>query len=391
MTASQSVLLKIVMTISQYRIGAGITVIAAAMAWACSPPPAARPVIKSAEVPAGEIVYPEISVDGSKAGTEKVSLEFRFEGKSYKRSFAVDKGVYEGAKGARKTVKMSADDKDLDWGPGYQGALIRDPAQNPFYESLLSKLRAIRDKEKLDSDRYAELIAVFVQSVAYCTAAGQDPKFPVETFVDKCGDCDDKSRLLAGLLAREGYDVALFIFHEEKHMAVGIRSPSNDFKQSGYTYIETTSPAYIGFPSYEYSEVKLHSMPEVIAIGEGQTTYTAASEVAYLHETITKVRNDAEKLKKRLDKAQPEGERLKAAYDDTTKKLKRAKGSVSAAEYNKLAEQANRYGEKYNRAVQEHNDLVSRINRAADIVTHVIEHPDDRLGVYRWVRKKMGR
>lgn len=386
---------KTVMMISRYCSEVALSFIIALALAACSRPrsaasPADPIVVKSADVPPGEVIYPEIVVDEG-GGSKKVSHELRFEGKSYKLSFSVDMGVYEGAKGARKTVKMSAESKGVDWEPGYQAALIRDPAQDPFYDALLGKLRAIRDKEKLDSDRYAELIAVFVQSVSYCTEAGQAPKFPVETFVDGCGDCDDKSRLLAGLLSREGYGAVLFIFHDESHMAVGIRSPSNDFKGSGYTYIETTSPAYIGFPSYEYSEVKLHSVPEVIRIGDGQTAYTAASEVAFLHETILRLRDDAEAMKKKLDKSKPEGERLKTAYDEYSEKLKRSGDSLPAAEYNRLAAQANKYGERYNRAVKEHNELARRINHAADIVAYVIEHPDDRRGVYRWVEEQLGR
>ena len=169
------------------------------------------------------MVLPKIVAHGPDAGVEEITRTFRFEGKRHRLRFQVDSAVYEGAKTADKFVKIRNDLKGYDWSDDYQGALINDAAQEPFYNTLLEGLRHIRDLEDLDSDRYAELISIFVQSIPYCTEPNQDPKFPVEAFVDNCGDCDDMGRLLAALLSREGFDVVLFIFHEEEHMATGIR------------------------------------------------------------------------------------------------------------------------------------------------------------------------
>ena len=187
---------------------------------------------------------------------------------------------------------------------------------------------------------------------------------------DECGDCDDKSRLLAALLSLEGYDAALFIFHPEKHMAVGLKSEGVSFKETGYAYVETTSPAYIGFPSYEYSEVRLDSLPEVLRIGDGKTAYKSSEEVAFLHKTLEKLRVNAEKLKEKLDKVKPEGARIKADYDELSEKLKKSRVSLSAAEYNKLATKANRAAKKFNASVKEHNDLVKRLNQAGETVKY---------------------
>jgi hypothetical protein len=50
------------------------------------------------------------------------------------------------------------------------------------------------------------------------------PKHPIAAFADGVGDCDVRSALLAGLLAREGYGACLLLFIEEQHMAVGLRA-----------------------------------------------------------------------------------------------------------------------------------------------------------------------
>ena len=70
----------------------------------------------------------------------------------------------------------------------------------------------IRTRHNLDSDEYLELMAVFVQSIPYKSQNLSSPKYPIETYGDREGDCDDKSMLLAGLLAHEGYRVSSLLF-----------------------------------------------------------------------------------------------------------------------------------------------------------------------------------
>jgi hypothetical protein len=94
-----------------------------------------------------------------------------------------------------------------------------------FMSNALQNLKKIREVNKLNDDQYLELISVFVQSIPYAsTGGGGQPKFPIETFVDQTGDCDDKSLLLAALLSREGFNVSLLYFEPEEHMAIGVSS-----------------------------------------------------------------------------------------------------------------------------------------------------------------------
>ena len=60
----------------------------------------------------------------------------------------------------------------------------------------------------------------------HLTAGGKPGKFPVENGVDHASDCDDRN-LIADLISREGYSVALFYVSPENHMMLGI-DPGND-------------------------------------------------------------------------------------------------------------------------------------------------------------------
>ncbi len=94
-------------------------------------------------------------------------------------------------------------------------------------------------------------------------------RFPVEVLVDKKGVCSEKSMLLAGILAYAGYDVVLFEFEKENHMAVGIKcSCKNSFRNSGYCFIEAARIQPIGFPAEVYDgvleNITLESEPLII-------------------------------------------------------------------------------------------------------------------------------
>lgn len=76
------------------------------------------------------------------------------------------------------------------------------------------------------------------------------PKYPVETLLDKGGDCEDKAILAAVLLKELDYDVALILYPD--HLAVGIELPETEIPHSHYFpyngkryfYTETTSKGW---------------------------------------------------------------------------------------------------------------------------------------------------
>jgi len=93
----------------------------------------------------------------------------------------------------------------------------------------------------------------FVQSMPYTydnetTGHEEYPRYPIETLVDRGGDCEDSAILAAALLLEMGYDVVLLEFPE--HMAIGLASSgslygySYIYNGSQYYYVETTSTGW---------------------------------------------------------------------------------------------------------------------------------------------------
>ena len=99
--------------------------------------------------------------------------------------------------------------------------------------------------------------ASFVQNLKYETEREEYPNYPVETLVDKGGDCEDTAILTAALLQAMGYDAVLIRFSPPKegdagHMAVGVAvtgvSGGRSYSYDGqtYYYLETTSSWPVG-------------------------------------------------------------------------------------------------------------------------------------------------
>jgi hypothetical protein len=87
--------------------------------------------------------------------------------------------------------------------------------------------------------------------------------YPMETLIWKKGVCSDKSLLLGKILVYMNYNICFFLFNENNHMALGIKSGTEGFASSGYEYIETTSAFEIGAIPLEAPEQKLTLSSEV--------------------------------------------------------------------------------------------------------------------------------
>ena len=271
----------------------------------------------------------------------------------------VNASVYAGAKAADKDVTIYGNVSEQEWVSQSYLSMIDDPAQDAFYSDLLGEFRKIRAGLSLDDDEYLELVAVFVQSIPYETTADNPPKYPVETFTDKSGDCDDKSLLLAGLLSREGYNVSLLSFLEESHMAVGVVCPGGDYRGTGYAYVETTNVTLAGIqPDDLAGGIVLKSGPLVIPVGSGTKSYGACGQTTYLYDMLTATHDRFESLSKEAETKQAE---LKAYA---------AKGNVKA----------------YNQRVAAYNSLVARIKQNAEVHNYILSHQYDRKGTYSWVK-----
>jgi hypothetical protein len=174
-----------------------------------------------------------------------------------------------------------------DW---YLG-IMADPAQNMTYDAILTRMRQVRDEYQLDDNEYAELIARFVQR-AIPDQANPYPlveRYPIETIGDLGGTRNDRSLLLAGLLAREGYGVALIYFPDVNGMLVGIRGDGKAPEYDGYLAIDPSTETFFGvyapkaaaiIPSVQY-----FADYKVIKVSDGKR-YTAGTELRVIWDRL---------------------------------------------------------------------------------------------------------
>lgn len=332
-------------------------------------------------------VYPSITPDAAATGALTVTHAFRFEGGDRTVSIVIEDAVYRGAKSATKSVVRFGDARADDWIEDYYPAFIWEERQEEFFSALIASLRTIREAEGLDSDRYAELLTVFVQSLEYRTdPVDLEPKFPIETFTERAGDCDDKALLLAGLLAREGYDVAIMLFQAEEHVALGLKTTGNDYRGTGYAYVETTSPGFIGMvPDELAGGITVESHPRVFSIDGGSRAYGAGAEVA----TILEMRDTADERITSLgrDLANADAD-LAASEPGVTResdRLDSLRRSGRIDEYNATLPAFNEMIARFNASVATRNSLAEEHNRWVELQRFIAENLDDRPAVYRHV------
>jgi hypothetical protein len=302
--------------------------------------------------------YPAITPVPNAGGPVAADHSFEFEGGVETIGVMIDAGALAGARAGEKEVLIRGEVPEEEWVAGAYRAQALDPAQDRFYDDLLVRFREVRDRRGLDGDRYFELMAAAVQQLPYVSAPGTAAKYPVETWADGSGDCDDKTLLLAGLLAREGYRVALLVFLPESHMALGIGCPAGyEYGGSGYAYLEVTNGSYVGaVPDGIGEEVRLASSPLVVPVGDGTAVYGAAPDIAAIEAARSTVRA-------RLDALGPEIDRQRSALETDRRQLEalRSAGARNAfetayAQYRSDAAACDRLVEEYNRGA----DLLNR-------------------------------
>jgi hypothetical protein len=214
----------------------------------------------------------EIDISTSSGPPINVTRSFSFHNTSASIAVAVNASVYAASKKTYRGVILVRNPEG--YGKKYYHAIMNDPTQEQIYDDLLSQFRAIRDERKMSDDAYLDMMAAFVQTIPYKDGGNSPPKYPAELLVENMGDCDDKALLLSGLLAREGYSVALLKFGPESHMAMGIGSDAFPYKGTGYSYLEPMAPAYAGIPTFSIMTKKpLKSDPLVIPVSNGTKLY----------------------------------------------------------------------------------------------------------------------
>jgi hypothetical protein len=336
------------------------------------------------------VVVPHIEAGADNSPPITVTSTFNFENNQVSLSLPVDAAVYQAAQSTPTSVTVYGNVSDSVWTTDSYMEMINDPAQDQMYTDLITQFRKIRDGMGLSSDEYLELMATYIQSLPYESRPGEVAKFPVETVVDGKGDCADKSLLLAGLLSREGYKVAIFTFTPENHMSLGVGSPDSLYKDTGYAYLETTNLSYVGVPPAELAGgIVLTSEPLVIAVGNGTTEYTSGAETAYINNVATLANQKALSMETQDDSiaADLNAKQAQISSIESQMNAMRSRGNIPG--YNAQVSSQNAMVATYNAELANYNQQVALDKTYANVYNYIISHVYDRKGTYAWVKANM--
>ncbi|MEN6443260.1 MAG: hypothetical protein WC391_04450 [Methanoregula sp.] len=333
------------------------------------------------------VVVPHIKMGSSDAHPLIATHTFPFERGTVTITFPINTALYQGAKTADKSVSIYGNISENVWVAESYRAMVMDPAQDQFYTGLAGELRRIKNQMGLSDDEYLELITVYVQSITYETTPENPAKYPVEVVVEGSGDCDDKSLLLAGLLSHEGYNVSLLAFDPESHMAVGIGSENMLYKNTGYSYIETTDVSFVGVPPDTLSGgVTLNSDPLVIPIGNGTKIFHSGKQVQYIQDMYTQSLRQVSGLETQVKTLESEMNLKHSRITAIESQMQIQKNSGNIPGYNAQVSTHNALVSEYNTQLASYRQLYSHYETVAGIHNYILGHQYDRKGVYEYVK-----
>ena len=349
-------------------------------------------LISAVVFPKETVIVPHITPDLPRLQSSPViiSHQFPFEKTTVTLTLPINVSVYKGAKQAEKATKVYGNISETIWLAQSYRAMVQDPAQDGLYATLLAETDKIRLQQKLSDDEYLELIAVYIQSLKYETRVQNPAKFPVETVVDRSGDCDDKSLLLAGLLSREGYPVALLLFGPESHMAIGVGSDDYLYKNTGYAFVETTNYSFVGVPTDKLGgNLTLYSDPVIIPISNGTKFYSSGSETRYIDDMYVLSDLKARELEPRIKSM---GANLTSQLEKIAQlesQIQEIRNTGNSGSYNAQVAVHNALVSDYNTQLNEYRQLFARYQNYALVHNYILEHMYDRKGVFEYVKKNM--
>jgi len=149
--------------------------------------------------------------------------------------------------------------------------VINNKESEPYLKDFVDAIKA----ETSDDNDRAKIAISLVQNIPYDMYALENDaltgRYPYEVLYDFRGVCGEKSKLLAYLLRELGFGVALFDFEKDNHMAVGVKCPAKyDYEDTGYCFVESTSPTIITQKPVNYIGGPIASSPKILKISDGK-------------------------------------------------------------------------------------------------------------------------
>ncbi|MBI4304320.1 MAG: hypothetical protein HY665_08305 [Chloroflexi bacterium] len=132
--------------------------------------------------------------------------------------------------------------------------LAKDPKDDGYIDTLVAQMNSLATQERLNELQKLNLVVTFIQSLPYTVDKETTPydeyaRYPIETLFDAGGDCEDTSILAAAILDRMGYDAAILLLRNARHMALGVSmagASGSYYEYNGkkYYYVETTGDGW---------------------------------------------------------------------------------------------------------------------------------------------------
>ncbi len=196
----------------------------------------------------------------------EVEHSWQCEGEDYSVTLNISEDLYDYYRNDREHSAYTIMFNGKEVEPNYFGFILSEHDRSVI-RMLADEFsgRAATEKEKI------QLALTFVQSLPYAydtDSKGVDEymRYPIETLVDGCGDCEDKSALLAAILYEMDVDFVLLLLPE--HMAIGVHCDEVEpdrYLYCGdkrYCYMETTKQNWqIGQTPEDYLEIEVGMVP----------------------------------------------------------------------------------------------------------------------------------
>lgn len=150
-------------------------------------------------------------------------------------------------------------------------AYLKESSSYPVVDDFADRFKSIAAENRFSDWQLAECVIAFIQSMNYMNDGTYEyPRYPIETLVEKGGDCEDTSILLEALLRSLGFDCVLV--SPDKHMGVGIAlkyeisGAAFPYRNKYYYYIETTSSGWkIGdYPEQLTADVAIYDPGDLV-------------------------------------------------------------------------------------------------------------------------------
>ncbi len=199
-------------------------------------------------------------------GYFEVEHSWKYNGKDCSITLNISKDLYDYYRNDREHLAYVYQFNDGEVPPNYYSFMLSEH-DRPLMHALAQEFSryALTEKDQI------ELALSFVQSLPY--AFDSDSKdedeyvrYPVETLVDGCGDCEDKVALLVALLYEMDKDFVLLVLPE--HMALGVHCDEIEgsryllYQGKKYYFMETTMPNWqIGQVPEDYFGTEVEVVP----------------------------------------------------------------------------------------------------------------------------------